>query len=1134
MNRGLVNTRASSILLNCLLIALAVGSLHPDTGLAQNRVGLFWDSGYTEADATLATTPGPITGYLVIKDSATDAGIVGWEMCLDLTDRVLPLNTTLNGQAINVLDAPCFVVGLAEPILPTGGDLLLATIEMLVLDSRPVTLSLVPTPNPSLPGYLSYVPADDPGALLILGTTTSRPDVATINNDNPWPEFDTDSLDFAIVPTGLSETRSVTITNFGNTDLLLDVALGAGCDGFLLNSVSGLRTLTPGAALTVDITFAPTAVQNYQCALEFGPDLPTVSLLGVGREPVFGYTVSSTRYFGEVAIGNWRTLSSIIRNTGEIPFTASPALVGCGPEFSIVDGGTPVVLGVGQALITNVTFTPQTTDTLTCALSFGSGFDEVPLTGFGRDLAFDFTISGSLDFGTVVNGEVVTRQVTISNTGEVDISLAPELMGCSPQLVIAAGGQSGVLPANQSRLISVRFQPTFSDSSSCSLELGPIVGAVPVTAISRDPVVDLVTPAAVTLGPLEVGRTLDVPVSIQNAGPDGVLLQPALTDCAIGLAAPGLPTEYFLSPGASWTIVLSFAPTAPDSFVCALTWGEGLPDVALTAIAVAPAPAWEITPTVVSFPLTVPGSTSDAVVHVTNTGLVPLDLAVQLSDSTGAFWISTGGGTTVLEPAAALNIAVRFSPTVDGEYSARLDLGTLLGQVPLFGRSAALAVGCTVVPSYLDFGEVVVSESNSHDITVTNTGTEPLTLHPSSSRSEFQVVADQVVLQPGESRQFSIVFNPLTSGLFEGSISLGTDTCPAVDCVGTGVYPPVLNGDLLGIFFETSATTNTLTLAPYVPHDAYVILREPSDFSGVAGWEAAINLVGSGTILDWDLGAGALNVGEAPDFIVGLATPLPWATNVVLARFGFMVTEDEATLLFTVEPTSVPSLAGEMAWVDAASLTLHKMESITGWTVVAQANTDITVAIETPTPRATVAADRVDLAWPAQVTAGTVYHVYRRRDNQPPTRLTDQPLTTGTTEVRFSDRIAQLPAGTRLAYSYAVLVQGIELARSAEVEVILPRVPASLTRLLPNVPNPFNPQTDIRFELARPTMVRLTIYDVTGRQMQVLQDGFLDAGQYTRIWAGRDDGGRAVSSGAYYVRLEVADRVDHRKIMLLK
>ena len=72
-------------------------------------------------------------------------------------------------------------------------------------------------------------------------------------------------------------------------------------------------------------------------------------------------------------------------------------------------------------------------------------------------------------------------------------------------------------------------------------------------------------------------------------------------------------------------------------------------------------------------------------------------------------------------------------------------------------------------------------------------------------------------------------------------------------------------------------------------------------------------------------------------------------------------------------------------------------------------------------------------------------------------------------------------------------------------------------RLLPNVPNPFNPITRIRFSLPERSDVTIQIFDVSGRRVRSLRDGaMMDAGLRSVEWNGDDDRGRPVPSGAYY------------------
>ena len=103
---------------------------------------------------------------------------------------------------------------------------------------------------------------------------------------------------------------------------------------------------------------------------------------------------------------------------------------------------------------------------------------------------------------------------------------------------------------------------------------------------------------------------------------------------------------------------------------------------------------------------------------------------------------------------------------------------------------------------------------------------------------------------------------------------------------------------------------------------------------------------------------------------------------------------------------------------------------------------------------------------------------------------------------------------------------------------VLADVPATTlparTALLPNAPNPFNPRTVIQFDLARAGRLRLSIYDLRGRQVRRLVDGSLPAGRHQVTWDGRNGAGHRVSSGSYLYRLVGDGVVQERKMLLVK
>lgn len=83
-------------------------------------------------------------------------------------------------------------------------------------------------------------------------------------------------------------------------------------------------------------------------------------------------------------------------------------------------------------------------------------------------------------------------------------------------------------------------------------------------------------------------------------------------------------------------------------------------------------------------------------------------------------------------------------------------------------------------------------------------------------------------------------------------------------------------------------------------------------------------------------------------------------------------------------------------------------------------------------------------------------------------------------------------------------------------------------------PNPFNPSTTFRYELSVDATVRMQIFDPRGRVVRTLVNEELPAGLHESIWAGVDDAGRNVSSGAYICRLQTGKRVDTTRVVLLK
>ena len=95
------------------------------------------------------------------------------------------------------------------------------------------------------------------------------------------------------------------------------------------------------------------------------------------------------------------------------------------------------------------------------------------------------------------------------------------------------------------------------------------------------------------------------------------------------------------------------------------------------------------------------------------------------------------------------------------------------------------------------------------------------------------------------------------------------------------------------------------------------------------------------------------------------------------------------------------------------------------------------------------------------------------------------------------------------------------------------------TSLLANYPNPFNPETWIPYQLAKPAEVTLTIYSVNGEVVRILALGHQPAGMYhsksrAAYWDGRNEVGELVASGTYFYTLTAGDFSATRRMLILK
>ncbi len=101
-------------------------------------------------------------------------------------------------------------------------------------------------------------------------------------------------------------------------------------------------------------------------------------------------------------------------------------------------------------------------------------------------------------------------------------------------------------------------------------------------------------------------------------------------------------------------------------------------------------------------------------------------------------------------------------------------------------------------------------------------------------------------------------------------------------------------------------------------------------------------------------------------------------------------------------------------------------------------------------------------------------------------------------------------------------------ATPTSIENISSEIP-KVYALYQNYPNPFNPVTNINFDIPKASLVRITVYDLLGKEVGVILNQDLTAGRYKTDWDAS-----TYASGVYFYKVEAGDFVDRKKMVVVK
>jgi len=728
-----------------------------------------------------------------------------------------------------------------------------------------------------------------------------------------------------------------------------------------------------------------------------------------------------------------------------------------------------------------------------------------------------------------------TRIVSVHNPGGGSLIMDIELVGDSEFHLPSVFGPTTV-NGGETLEIPVSFTPTEVTLFTASLVFNnSLAPNVMVRGYGRDPIEAWDVAPDLVFDEIPVGTNVVRDLLVTNIGETTFPVEASLNaECTeFSILNPG---PYTLEPGESIAIYVQFAPEIEGLVSCQLNLGPVVDPVLLFGTGHVVLMDYSVSPDNLVFPDLAVGNTVSRNISLSNTGEGPLYLDIELAESSDEFLMVSGAGPRVLQPGNGMYITIEFTPTAIGEFSNAVTFGNdLIPQVPVSGAGIETFSTCIVTPEYLNFGPMVHGGYYTQHVSVFNNGNTELFIDAEPDCGSTTVVPSQATIAPGETQQLAVSHHALYQGPWQCLITLGDDACSDVTCTGVVNSAPPPGESLVGLFFDDYFYENFVEMPDAGIVDAHLVLFNSMDQGGVSGWECRLEIVGEMCqLVGSEIFGDFINVGDSPNFQVGLGTPMPWAEVMHLADFNLFLLEPYYEAFLLLVPITTPSIPGEMAFLGGDSQEIFPMYSATGTPEVASINGGGYVAVQAPAPEVAMLGNLVELNWDVQDHSDKSFMVYRRGETGMAESLFSQPRSAENGHFVYHDNPAGFADGTVLHYSYAVLQDGAEVARSPETDIVLSGLPVAATRLLPNVPNPFNPMTKINFEMEKAGRARVSIYDVSGRLVQTLVNEQLGSGLHVRVWQGRDATGRQVPSGAYYLRMETGGKVDHRKIMLLK
>ena len=540
----------------------------------------------------------------------------------------------------------------------------------------------------------------------------------------------------------------------------------------------------------------------------------------------------TTLNFGKVGVGKQTSQTIAVTNTGTLPVSITQATIS-NPQFSLTGVTLPMSVATGQSGNFTVGVTPSTSGTLSGTLtvqgSDGAAPAVVNLSATAVAPAPQISLSSSsVQFGTVGIGSTSNLNLTISNTGNADLTVSViSLTGA--EFSVSGITTPKTIVAGQSAQLGLSFQPKVGGAAAATLSITSNDPANPTMSVALAGTGSTATfgqlqanPASASFGSVNAGGNATQQIILNNTGTAAVQIS-SIAASGAGFSVNGITTPFTLNATATATLNVVFAPTTGGSASGSVTVTSNATNSPLTISlsGTVAQPGLTIAPASFAYGSVTDGQTKSQTFTLTNTGATSLTIS-QLSVSGAGYSLSGLATPSTIAAGASATFSALFAPTTAGSLPGTITITSNApgspSTVALSGTGVAGTVTLSANPTSLAFGNVNAGTTSSKSVTLTNSGTANVTISQvtvSGKDVTTSGVTTPVTLAPGQNQTLNVAFKPTAAETVSGNVTVtttqGTNTVVSVS--GTGVQAAIsLTPSSANFGSVTVGATNSQTI----------------------------------------------------------------------------------------------------------------------------------------------------------------------------------------------------------------------------------------------------------------------------------------------------------------------------------